>query len=123
MLYSQIWGALILAGLEPFAGFMHVDRPGKPSMTLDLIEEFRQTVVDRVVVAMIRKGAEVELVEGRLTDQIRKTLISKINERLDSKEKYDGKDFTIRTIIQKQARRIATYLRGENKYKAFVGKW
>lgn len=123
ILYSQVWGALILAGLEPFAGFMHVDRPGKPSMTLDLTEEFRQAVVDRVVIAMIRKGVNVELVDGRLTDETRKMLISKINERLDSSERYDGKDFAIRSIIQKQARRVATYLRGENKYKAFVFKW
>ena len=30
ILYSQIWSAVLLAGLEPFAGFMHVDRPGNP---------------------------------------------------------------------------------------------
>ena len=51
ILYSQVWSALSLAGLEPFAGFLHVDRPGKPSLVLDFIEEFRQPVVDRVVFA------------------------------------------------------------------------
>ena len=40
--------ALVLAGLDPYAGFIHVDRPGKPSLALDLIEEFRQAAVDRV---------------------------------------------------------------------------
>lgn len=60
ILYSQVWGALTLAGLEPFAGFLHVDRPGKPSLVLDFIEEFRQTVVDRVVFAMINKRFKVE---------------------------------------------------------------
>jgi CRISPR-associated protein Cas1 len=38
ILYTQVWGALMNAGLEPFAGFLHVDRPGKPSLVLDLID-------------------------------------------------------------------------------------
>ena len=60
ILYSQVWSALSLAGLEPFAGFLHVDRPGKPSLVLDFIEEFRQPIVDRVVFAMINKKFKVE---------------------------------------------------------------
>ncbi|MDK2879234.1 MAG: CRISP-associated protein Cas1 [Thermoanaerobacteraceae bacterium] len=123
MLYSQVWGALVLAGLDPFAGFMHVDRPGKPSLVLDVTEEFRQQVVDRVVIAIIQKGTEIEIKDGKLTDTTRKTLIEKFKERLESVETFDGKRFTLKSIIQKQARHIATFLRGESKYKAFVGKW
>lgn len=49
ILYAQVWAAVLLAGLEPFAGFIHVDRPGKASLVLDLVEEFRQPIVDRTV--------------------------------------------------------------------------
>jgi CRISPR-associated protein Cas1 len=49
ILYGQVEQAIILAGLDPYAGFLHADRPGKPSLTLDLIEEFRQVAIDRVV--------------------------------------------------------------------------
>lgn len=45
ILYSHVWGAVMNAGLEPFAGFLHVDRSGKPSLVLDLVEEFRQPIV------------------------------------------------------------------------------
>jgi CRISPR-associated protein Cas1 len=38
VLYAQVERALVLAGLDPYGGFLHVDRPGKPSLTLDLIE-------------------------------------------------------------------------------------
>jgi len=51
-----VWGAVLNAGLEPYAGFLHTDRPGKPSLILDLIEEFRAPVVDRCVIAMCRRG-------------------------------------------------------------------
>jgi CRISPR-associated protein Cas1 len=73
ILYTQVWGALMNAGLEPFAGFLHVDRPGKPSLVLDVIEEFRQPIVDRAVIAMLTKGVKIETREGLLTDESRRT--------------------------------------------------
>ncbi len=123
ILYSQIWSAAILAGLEPFAGFMHVDRPGKPSLVLDLIEEFRQPVVDRVVIAMFSKGCKVELKEGMLSSGTRKDLAERVLTRLGATESYEGKKHRLSTIIQRQARSLATFVRGEGKYRPFVGGW
>ncbi len=123
ILYSQVWSAVILAGLEPFAGFMHVDRPGKPSLVLDLIEEFRQPVVDRVVISMFSKGKKVVLEEGKLSADTRKELAVKIIERLEATETYNGKKHKLQNIIQSQARSIATFVRGEGKYRPFVGGW
>ena len=47
------WRAIVLAGLDTYAGFIHADRPGKPSLVLDLIEEFRQPAIDRTIFAML----------------------------------------------------------------------
>src|SRR5579883_2683190 len=66
ILYAQVWGAVVNAGLEPFAGFLHVDRPGKPSLVLDLVEEFRQPVVDRTVIAFINLGQSLTMQDGLL---------------------------------------------------------
>jgi CRISPR-associated protein Cas1 len=66
VLYSHVWGAVMNAGLEPFAGFMHVDRSGKPSMVLDLVEEFRQPVVDRAILGWLNKGGKLKLLKGML---------------------------------------------------------
>jgi len=123
ILYTQIWSAILLAGLEPFAGFMHVDRPGKPSLVLDLIEEFRQPIVDRTVIAMFSKGYKVQLEEGKLSADTRKELAGKILARLEATENYEGKKYKITTIIQRQARSIATSVRGEGKYRPFIGGW
>jgi CRISPR-associated endonuclease Cas1 len=82
-LYGQIERAIVLAGLDPYAGFMHVDRPGKPSLTLDLIEEFRQPVVDRSVIGLINKGVKLEQDErGRFTKETAKMLATRILDRL-----------------------------------------
>jgi hypothetical protein len=53
--YGQVERAVLLDGLDPYAGFLHEDRPGKPSLVLDLIEEFRQLVVDRRTFALLNQ--------------------------------------------------------------------
>jgi CRISPR-associated protein Cas1 len=123
ILYSQVWGAVINAGLEPFAGFLHVDRPGKPSLVLDLVEEFRQPVVDRAVIAYVNLGIAIGMKDGLLDGETRKNIGDKIMERLLSTETYQGKQYQIRSIIQMQARKLTSFLRGQGQYKAFSFKW
>ena len=125
MLYGQIERAIVLAGLDPYAGFIHADRPGKPSLVLDLIEEFRQPVVDRSVFAMLNKGSAVKLDDkGRLTDESRQMLIGKVLERLEKPDKYGRKKMPMRFIMQSQARQMATFLRGDRvHYQGFAVKW
>ncbi len=125
ILYSQVERALVLAGLDPYAGFLHVDRPGKPSLVFDVVEEFRQTVVDRTVIAIVNRGMALALDErGRLTDDARHTIAAAVLNRLEAVELYEGKRFALRQILQSQARHLATYLRGERtEYAAFVSTW
>lgn len=123
ILYSTVWGALVNAGLEPFAGFLHVDRPGKPSLVLDLIEEFRQPVVDRIVIAHVNLGQDIKITDGLLDADTRKIIGEKILGRFESVETYKGKKYQIRSIIQMQARNLASFLRGQQEYKPFTFKW
>lgn len=123
ILYSQVWGAVVTAGLEPFVGFLHVDRPGKPSLVLDLVEEFRQPVVDRTVVAHVNLGEYLEMEGGLLNAETRKVFSQKVLGRLESRESYQGKKYQIRSIIQIQARNLASFLRGEREYRPFKFRW
>jgi CRISPR-associated protein Cas1 len=123
ILYTRVWGAVMLAGLEPFAGFLHVDRPGKPSLVLDMVEEFRQPVVDRALFAWLNKGGKLQLDEDGLSKETRTEIAERVNERLDGVETYEGKKHKIRHIIQEQARRLASFLRGQRRYEAFVSSW
>ena len=147
MLYSQVWSALTLAGLEPFAGFLHVDRPGKPSLVLDFIEEFRQPIVDRVVFAMINKRFKVEWEEPdsdaakaahqsakpdtesdistqrRLSQRTRRALADRVLARFQEKARFERKDQRLCNIIQLQARHLAMCLRRERDYRPFTAAW
>jgi CRISP-associated protein Cas1 len=120
-----------LAGLEPFAGFIHVDRPGKPSLVLDLMEEFRQPVVDRALLAAWGRSwqPEMDAPEGeddaspRLTKEGRQAVAARVLERLESPATYEGKRQSLKSIIQLQARRAAVVVRGEAEYRAFSAGW
>lgn len=125
ILYGQIEQAIVLAGLDPYGGFIHVDRPGKPSLVLDLIEEFRSAVVDRTMLGLVNKGVKVEQDErGFLTEPVRRQLAEKVLERLETAEPYEKKRHPLRAIIQMQARHLATYVRGEREvYRPFNTRW
>jgi CRISPR-associated protein Cas1 len=123
ILYTQVWGAVINAGLEPFAGFLHVDRPGKPSLVLDAIEEFRQPIVDRAVMAVITKGTAIETTGGMLTDESRRTVARAVIERMESEVTFRGRRHKVKSVVQIQARNLATFLRGGVAYRPFAFKW
>jgi len=125
ILYGQVERALVLAGLDPYAGFIHVDRPGKPSLALDFIEEFRQPVVDRTIFGLANKGVKFEQDDRqRFTSETAKMLAAKVLDRLESSEPYEGKRHPLRAIMQSQARHLATFLRGERtRYEPFSASW
>lgn len=123
ILYTQVWGAVMNAGLEPFAGFLHVDRPGKPSLVLDLVEEFRQPVIDRAVIAALNKGTAIETREGMLTDTSRRTVAASVLERLEAEVNFRGQRHKLKSVVQIQARNVASFLRGGDRYRAFSFKW
>lgn len=125
ILYGQIERALVLAGLDPYGGFIHTDRPGKPSLVFDLIEEFRQVIVDRTIVGMANKRTKLDLDDkGLLVDQARRAIADKVLARLEAAERYERKRHALRAIIQSQARHIATFVRGDRAaYEPFIAKW
>jgi CRISP-associated protein Cas1 len=126
VLYAQVEQALLLAGLDPYAGFLHTDRPGKPSLVLDVIEEFRQCVVDRTIIGLLNKRVPLEQDEEQLlTLDTRRKVAEKVLERLDgSAENYEKKRQALRFILQSQTRHLACFLRGEREhYEPFVAGW
>ena len=55
LLTNQIASALETVGLDPYVGYLHTERPGRVSLALDLIEEFRSVYADRFVLSLINK--------------------------------------------------------------------
>jgi len=132
ILFPEVWKAVSYAGLDPYAGYLHADRPGKPSLVLDLMEEFRQQIVDRTVIGLITKNvikpdevlAVEALEEGRvLNREVVKVLLASLQERLDAQAMFDGQRAPIKSFIYHQARRVVRFLLRETGYVPFSLGW
>ncbi|RLE57909.1 MAG: CRISPR-associated endonuclease Cas1 [Thermoprotei archaeon] len=128
VLKSVTWKATTLAGLDPYAGYLHIDRSGRPSLTLDLMEPLRPALVDRVIVSYVqRKQLKIhEVMEdgGRLSPWYRTELIKALQERLQTRTTYLGKSVTREQVPYLQARNLARYLIGrEPQYIPFEEKY
>lgn len=92
---------------------------------LDLIEEFRQVAVDRLVFGLANRDFVVEQDErGLLCTETRRTLAEKTLAHVDAGVRYNGKRFPLRWVIQAQARELAAFLRGDRAaYTPFKATW
>ncbi len=132
IIYSKVLIAISLAGLEPYAGFLHADRSGKPSLVLDLSEEFKQWIVDRTVIKMFLRNMlrlnDFIFGEGRVefSERAKEIYLQQLSKRLFSPIKVsDRKSVTTPfQIIMTQARKIVRYLLGKSlEYKPFIARY
>jgi CRISP-associated protein Cas1 len=123
ILYSRVWGATLHAGLDPFAGFLHTDRPGKPSLVLDLVEELRAPVVDRAVLAYLGLGRPAGFDGRQLDEDTRRAIADAVTARLESPAHYRGRTLRLASVLQHQVRSLATFLRREGEWRPFTMYW
>ncbi|MDR2175739.1 MAG: type I-C CRISPR-associated endonuclease Cas1c [Synergistaceae bacterium] len=124
--------ALEGVGLDPAVGYLHRERPGRPSLALDLMEEFRSWFADRLVLSLInlRKIRPEDFTQsesGAVTmgDATRKTVIAAWQERKQDEltHPYTGEKMMIGLLPHVQARLLARHIRGElESYPPFVWK-
>ena len=132
LLRNDCVAALTAAGLDPFVGFLHADRPNRPSLALDLMEEFRPWLADRVALTLInrqqigpgdfreREGGAVEL-----TDAGRRLIVKAWQERKQEELQHPLLEQTwpVGRLAFVQARVLARALRGDlPAYVPFVVK-
>jgi CRISPR-associated protein Cas1 len=121
LLTKECTVTLLAEGLDPWWGLFHRPRHGRPSMALDLMEEFRAVVVDSAVLSAINTGMIAASDFARtsagcmLNDTGRKAFIRAYEARLDQLVTHPtfGYRCSWRSVIRLQARLLARWLRGE----------
>ncbi|MBU1180769.1 MAG: type I-C CRISPR-associated endonuclease Cas1c [Proteobacteria bacterium] len=132
LLAHDIRSALETVGLDPAVGFLHRDRPGRPSLALDLMEEFRPFLADRLALSLINlrqvqdKGfVKTDTGAVLMNDDTRKTLLVAYQERKQEEIYHPFLDekVTIGILFHIQALLLARYLRGDlDGYPPFIWK-
>lgn len=133
LLRHDIQGAVNIAGFDPYLGYLHCDRYGRPSLALDLMEEFRPLIVDAVVLSALNKqflkveDFVTESLSGAvsLTNEGRKTFLRLYAQKKQSEFKHPvlGRKCMYQEAFELQARLLAKYFMGEiEKYPPLVLK-
>ena len=130
LLLSSVTTAVIIAGLDPCVGFLHPEYRGRPSLALDMMEEFRSPVIDRMVVAACNQGlfkiSDFSRSEENggisMNASVKKMLLRLYDERLRTSVKNDrtGEYSTYENHIRARAAALAVHLREGREYLPFI---
>ena len=122
LLAHDVRSALETVGLDPAVGFLHRDRPGRPGLALDIMEEFRPVIADRLVLSLInrkqlgKKGFS-KAASGAITmdDDTRKTVLAEYQKRKQDEvnHPYIEETVPIGLLFFIQANLMARYIRGD----------
>lgn len=121
MLAKELTGVCHAVGLDPFLGFMHQPRYGRPALALDLMEEFRPLVADSVAISLVNRGELgpedfIRSANGTfLNDRGRKVFWEAWFRRLDTEVSHPEFAYKMayRRMLEVQARQLWRYVRGE----------
>lgn len=122
ILTNEVASALETVGLDPYVGFLHQDRPGRPSLALDMMEELRPVMADRLALSLVNlkrvtgKGFEAKENGGVLmNDETRKIVLTAWQERKKEPiiHPFLSEKIEFGLIPHIQALLLARYLRGD----------
>jgi CRISPR-associated protein Cas1 len=132
LLAHDVRSALECVGLDPAVGFLHRDRPGRPGLALDMMEEFRPFIADRLVLSLINlkqvqaKGfSRMENGAVLMNDETRKTVLVAYQERKREEivHPFIDEKIQIGLLFHVQAMLLARHLRGDlDGYPPFIWK-
>jgi len=130
LLYHDMSGALEANGLDPAVGFLHRERPGRMSLALDLMEEFRSFIADRLVLSMInlRQLGPKDFTLSKsgavyMDEKARKELAAEYQKRKQESVMHPflKEEMHIGIVFHVQAQLLARYLRGDlDGYPAYI---
>ena len=121
ILSKEAAGVCYAVGLDPFLGFLHQPRYGRPALALDLMEEFRPLIADSVVISLINRREILEsdfifTTSGTfLKDRGRKVFWEAWFRRMDTEVSHPefGYKMSYRRMLEVQARQLWRFCRGE----------
>lgn len=132
LLVHDAASALEGVGLDPAVGFLHADRPGRPSLALDLIEEFRSMIADRLVLTLINRRQvrndgflKTETGGVLMNDNTRKEIIKNYQERKRDEiiHPFINEKISLGLLPHVQAMLMSSCLRGDiDGYPPFCWK-
>jgi CRISPR-associated protein Cas1 len=131
ILTKELFVTVLAAGFDPYLGFYHQPKYGRPALALDMMEEFRAVIADSVAITLFSKKElkEDDFIKTgigiSLTPEAKRKVVSGYERRMQTEVAHPLFEYTLsyRRILEVQARLLSRVLLGELKeYPAFVRK-
>jgi CRISP-associated protein Cas1 len=122
ILTNDLVSACQAVGLDPQMGFLHADRPGRPSLALDMVEEFRPVIADRLALSLVNRQQvtaagfkQTESGAVQMNDETRKVVLVAYQKRKAEEivHPFLNEKMTVGLLFHVQARLLARWLRGD----------
>jgi len=111
LLSGQIWKYTIKFGLDPFMGYLHVDRPGKLSLVFDLMEPFRP-IADRFLVSFLKKITPAHFSEKSKNATISTLINQFFSDFMQNRIEYKGRKMLMETVMFYYLQEVVSFLKG-----------
>lgn len=129
ILAKELFVTLLAVGFDPYMGFYHQPRYGRPALALDMMEEFRPLIADSAAITMFNKGELswndfIKTGMGiSIKPEAKKKVVAGYERRIGTEVTHPIFDYTVsyRRVLEIQARLLSRHLMGEiESYPAFV---
>jgi len=123
-IYHRVQSALLKTGVNIYHSFLHKPQANKPTLVFDMVELFRQLVVDREIISILNHKTKLSSNKGRLTKKSIKIITENVQERLATPTKWRKGKYKLLTIIDEQALELSHVIKGiKSNFKGFVGRF
>jgi len=128
LITNEILSLISGIGFDPYIGYLHGINYGRPSLALDLVEEFRHPIIDRLTLSLINKevlnSEDFEEKDGGfyLEDKPRKDYFLYYEKYLQRKFSYEGEELNFRRLFQIQTQKMAKTIQEKVPYHYFLMK-
>jgi CRISP-associated protein Cas1 len=128
ILYNEVERACLYVGLDPYIGLYHTERYGKPSLVLDLVEEFRVPIIDSTIFPLflnkqMEKAENFDPIQPgvyRLSHDGKRQIVEAVYNRFNEQVFWDGKRREVKAVIRHQLQCLAQYFLGKrSRYEPF----
>ena len=127
ILASEITKSLLVNGLDPYCGLLHFDMDNRTSLTFDLIEPFRQQIVDKTVISLVNRKQitpnDMDKRNNTIKLEARKLIVEKIFSKVFSTVTYGDETLSYSDLIVKQSENLVNSLLYGEKFKGFYLRW
>jgi len=136
ILTSEMFSITQAMGLEPYLGYFHTIDYGRPSLALDLIEEFRPVIIDRMILDLINRNVlkkedfDYEYTEDGervlrvlLNKEARRVFFSAYEKKMNTQVIIENEKMTYRKLMNRQVRKMMECIgKGDSNYEPFILK-